>query len=321
MPLAVLARVVVILLLGAGSAFAQTYPSQPIRFLQGFAPGGNADAIVRILAEELAKSLGKPVVPEAKPGSGGNPATLETVKATPDGHTIVLLTTAHVISPGLYKSLPFDPINDLQFITTISDLPHFIVVREDSPFKTIKDLVDAARSRPGKFSYGTAGNGTGQHLGSELLNIAIGAKMVHVPYRGDSAAVTGLLSGDIEFITAPITAVLGNIRAGKFRALATTAPARWSGMADVPTIAETIVPGFSVISWTGIATTRGVPRPIVDRLNAEFRKIIALPNVDQRLRELGSTPVASSPEQMTERVKADIKRWSEVIEKAGMERQ
>ena len=136
------------LLLFAGNALAQEYPTQPIKFLQGFAAGGNADAIVRILGDELAKSLGKPVIPEAKPGAGGNLATAEVVKATPDGHTIVLLTTAHVISAALYKTLLFDPINDLQFITTISDLPHFVVVNAESPYKSIKDLVDAARAGP-----------------------------------------------------------------------------------------------------------------------------------------------------------------------------
>ena len=145
--------------------------------------------------------------------------------------------------------------------------------------------------------------------------------MVHVPYRGDSAAVTGLLSKDVEFITAPVTAVLGNIKAGKLRALATTAGSRWSGLPDVPTIAETVVPGFAVNPWTGIATTRGTPKPIVDRLNAEFRKIVALPGVDQRLRELGGVPVTGTPEQITERVKAEIKRWNEVIDKAGIPRQ
>ncbi len=307
--------------LASSGAVAQDYPTRQIHFLQGFAPGGNADAIARVLGDELSKAVGQPVIIEARPGAGGNLASDATAKAAPDGHTLVLLTTAHVISAALYKSLPFDPINDFAFITTVSELPHFIVVNAKSPHRTIAELVAAARAKPGGVNFGTAGIGTGQHLSSELLNTSIGAKMVHVPYRGDSAAVTGLLAGDVDFIMAPLPAVMGNIQAGTFRALASTAGKPWPVLPDVPPIAS-VVPEFGeVLPWIGVATTRGVPKPIVERLNRELRRVIASPQVEKRLRDFGGEPASSTPEQITEKVKTEIARWSRVIAAAGIPRQ
>jgi tripartite-type tricarboxylate transporter receptor subunit TctC len=310
----------VALVLSVTHACADDYPARPIRFLQGFAPGGNADVISRVLAEELSKALGQPVVPEARPGAGGNLATDVTAKAPPDGYTIVLLTTGHVISAALYKSLPFDPVADLQYISTVSDFPFFFVVRADTKYKGIADLVAAAKAKDGAVGYGTAGVGTGQHLTGELFSASVGAKMIHVPFRGDSSALAGLLSGDIDFIIAPATAVSGNIAAGTLRALGTSGPVRWDQLPNVPTIAETVAPGFEVLAWTGVATTKGVPRPVVARLNAELRRILAMPHVQSRLAELGSTAHASSPEEITERVKTQIARWNRVIDAAGIPR-
>src|SRR5262245_59440820 len=223
-----------ILALASDGAIAQDYPARQIHFLQGFAPGRNADAIARVLGEELSKAVGQPVVVESRPGAGGNLAADATAKAAPDGHTLLLMTTAHVISAALYRSLPFDSINDFAFITTVSELPHFIVVNAKSPHRTLAELVAAAKAKPGGINFGTAGIGTGQHLASELLNVSIGARMVHVPFRGDSAAVTALLSENVDFITAPLPAVMGNIQGGTFRALASTAGKPWSVMPNVP---------------------------------------------------------------------------------------
>jgi tripartite-type tricarboxylate transporter receptor subunit TctC len=304
----------------ASIACAQDYPTRPIRLLQGFAPGGNADAISRVLADELSKGLGQPVTVEARPGAGGNLASAEVAKAAPDGYTLVLLTTGHVISAALYKSLSFDPVNDFQFLTTVSELPFFVVVNASkSPYKTLQELVTAAKAKPG-ITYGTAGVGTGQHLSTALLNSAIGAKMVHVPYRGDSGAVTGLLSGDIDFILAPLPAILGNIQAGTFRALGATSAKPWPVMPDIPTIAS-VVPNYEVMAWTGVATTRGVPKPIVEKLNKELRRILALPQVEKKLRDFGGEPASSTPEEITTKVKTQIARWNKVIDEANIPRQ
>jgi tripartite-type tricarboxylate transporter receptor subunit TctC len=309
------------LALNSGQANAENYPTRPIRFLQGFAPGGNADVISRVLGEELAKALGQPVVPEARTGAGGNLAADAAAKAPPDGHTVVLLMTAHIISAAFYKSLPFDPLNDLQYISTVADFPFFFVVKADSKYKSMADIAAAAKARDGAVSYGSAGVGTGQHLTGELFSTSIGAKLVHVPFRGDTAALTGLLSGDVDFVIAPAPALSGNIAAGTLRALAASGAARWDQMPEVPTVAETVAPGFEVLGWTGVATTRGVPRPVVDRLNAEFRKIIAMPHIRKRLAELGSTVRSSSPEDMVEQVRTQIARWNKVIDTAGIPRQ
>jgi tripartite-type tricarboxylate transporter receptor subunit TctC len=309
------------LTLGAVPAAAQDYPNRPIKFLQGFAPGGNADIISRVVGEEMSKSLGQPVINESRAGAGGNLASEMTAKAAPDGYTIVLLTTGHVISPALYKSLPFDPVKDFEFVSTVSDFPFFIVVNAESRFKTIGDLVAAAREKPGAVTVGTAGIGTGQHMCSELFASSVGTKFVHVPFRGDSGAVTALLSGNIDFIIAPGTAIFSNIEAGKFRALALSGAERWPALPNVPTIGETAVPGFEVMAWVGVATTHGVPQPIVERLSKEVRQALAVPAVRDRLRALGGVARGSTPEQMRERAIAQVARWKEVAEKAGLERQ
>ena len=300
---------------------AEDYPTRPIRFLQGFAPGGNADVISRVLGEEMAKGLRQPVVSEARPGAGGNLASAEAAKAPPDGHTIVLLTTAHVISAALYKSLAFDPVADFTFISTVADFPFFFAVNAKSRFKTIEELASAARAAPSAVTFATAGLGTGQHMAGELFGITIGTKMLHVPHRGDSAAVTALLSGDVDVVIAPGTAILSHIEAGTFRALAISAGRRWPNLPDVPTVAETVAPGYGVMAWMSVATPRGVPRPIVERLNAETRRAIATSVVDRRLRDLGAFPAASTPEAVTELTKAEIARWNRVIDTAGIARQ
>jgi tripartite-type tricarboxylate transporter receptor subunit TctC len=303
------------------AAVAQDYPTRPIRFLQGFAPGGNADTISRVLAEEMSKTFKTGFVNEAKAGAGGNLASDAVAKADPDGYSIVLFTTGHVISPALNKSLGFDPVEDFSFVSTVSEFPFFVVVGADSRFKSIADLVKEAREKPGSLTVGTAGVGTGQHMCSELLAVSLKSKFVHVPYRGDAGAVTALLAGNVDFIIAPGTAIFGQIEAGKFRALAVSGKERWASLPNVPTIAESGAPGFEVLAWTGVATTKGVAKPIVDKLNAEVRRAIAVPAVADKLKGLGSVPVSSTPAEVTEKVRSQVKLWKEVAETAGLQKQ
>ena len=300
---------------------AQEFPNRPIRFLQGFAPGGNADVIARLLGDEMSKSLGQPVVAEARPGAGGNLASEQTARATPDGYTVVLLTTAHVISPALNKSLNFDPVKDFEFVSTVTDFPFFVVVNADSPHKTIQDLVAAARAKPGTLTIGTAGVGTGQHMCAELFASSTGTKLVHVPFRGDAGAVTALLGSSVDAIVAPGTAILGNIQGGKFRALAVSGAERWGPLPNVPTVAEAVSPGFEMMAWIGVATGKGVPATAVTRLNKAVRDAVALPAVDKRLRDLGGVPKSSTPQEMADKVAFQVRRWKEVAQKAGIEPQ
>jgi tripartite-type tricarboxylate transporter receptor subunit TctC len=305
--------------LGAAASHAQDqYPSRPIKFVQGFPAGGNADAITRVLGAELAKGLGQPVVSEARVGAGGNIAAEQIARGTPDGYTLLLATTAHVVSPSIYASLNYDPIGDFDFISSVTNVPFFIVTYADSPYKTLKDLVEVARAKPGAVNVGTAGIGTGQHMCLELFASTLGVKIQHVPFRGDAGAVTGLLGKNVDAIVAPATAVLGNIQGGNFRALAITGKERWPALKDVPTVAETVSPDFEMIAWIGAATTHGTPKLIVERLNQEFRRVIALPNVAEQLRNLGGFPASGTPAEATDRVKFEIARWKDVAKKAGI---
>jgi tripartite-type tricarboxylate transporter receptor subunit TctC len=306
------------LALSVAAAAAQQYPNRPIKFVQGFVAGGNADAITRVLGAELSKSLGQPVISEARVGAGGNIAAEQVARGEPDGYTLLLATTAHVVSPALYKKLNYDPVNDFAFISSVTNVPFFIVTYADSPYKTLKDLIDAARAKPGTINVGTAGIGTGQHMCLELFASTLGIKVTHVPFRGDAGAVTGLLSKNVDAIVAPASAALGNIRGGNFRALAITSKERWPALKDVPSVAETVSPNFEMIAWIGVATTHGVPRPIIDRLNSAIRGAIADPEVDKQLYNLGGFPKSSTPEDAAERVKFEIARWKGVVEKAGI---
>src|SRR3974390_2413041 len=312
---------IVALALTATCAGAQDYPNHPIRFLQGFAPGGTADTITRILSAEMERTLGQPIVDEARTGAGGNLASDVTAKARPDGYTLALLTTGHVISPAIYKSLSFDPIHDFEFISTVTEFPFFIVTNAQSPYKTLKDLIAGARAKPGSVTVGTAGIGTGQHMCSELFATTIGTKFIHVPFRGGQAGVFALLGNNIDFMIDGGTTVFSGIEAGTLRALAVSGPQRWPSPPNVPTVQESGFPGFSVLAWAGVATTKGVPRPIVERLNEAIRSAIASPTVSDRLRSLGGIPSGSTPEEMTAKVIDQVALWKSVAEKAELVRQ
>lgn len=300
---------------------AADYPAKPVRLLQGFAPGGNADIISRIIGEELQTALGQPIIYESRAGAGGNLASEAIANAEPDGYSLVLLTTGHSIGGALYKSLKFDPVKDFSFISTVSEIPFFFVVNAKSRFQTIQELVKAAKEKPDAVTFGSAGVGTGQHLTGEVFASATGAKLLHVPFRGDSAAVTALLSNDIDFIIAPGTAIFGNIQGGTFRALAISSKERWPAQPNVPTLAEAVTPNVDVPAWSGIATTKGVPAPIVESLNREIRRIVALPGVVKKLNDIGNIAHSSTPTEITELVSSQITRWNGVIDKAGIPRQ
>ncbi len=309
----------------AGLAFvdrparAADYPTRPITFLQGYAPGGTADVLARIVGKELSASLGQPVVVEARPGAGGNLASEQAARATPDGYTLVMLTTAHVISPSLYQRLAFDPVKDFEFIGNVVDAPYIIVVNEDSPYKNMKELAAAARAKPSSLTVGTAGVGTGQHICEEILASSIGTKFVHVPFRGDAAAVAGLLSHTVDIVVAPGTALRANIKAGKFRALGISSPKRWTELPDVPTIAETVAPGYDVVGWLGVATRNGTPKPVVDKLRTALERAMAMPPVEKQIENLGLVPHYIPGPDMKDRVAGQISRWHEAIVKAGIE--
>jgi tripartite-type tricarboxylate transporter receptor subunit TctC len=307
-----------VLCAAAASVSAQEFPNRPIRLLQGFPAGGNADVIARSIGDEMAKNLGQPVIAEARPGASGNLATEQVVRAQPDGYQMVLITTAHVISPALLKSISFDAARDLDFVSKVADFPFFIAVHNDSPFKTINDLIEAARAKPDSLTWGSAGTGSGQHMCGELMAFAAKVKMRHVPFRGDAGSVTALLSKSVDFIVAPSTVLVGNIQGGNFRALAVSSKKRAPALKDVPTMAEALKIDIEMEAFQGIATTKGTPKPILDRLTKEVHAALAVPSVSKRLIDMGGTPQPSSQAEFANFVGSQVKRWKDVVAAAGI---
>jgi tripartite-type tricarboxylate transporter receptor subunit TctC len=301
-------------------ARAQAWPNKPIKVLQGFAAGGNADTIARLVGTEMAKGLGQPFVVEAVVGAGGTLASAAVARAAPDGHTLLLATGGHAVAGALYEKLPYQTVNGFQMVSTITFFPFLVVTTAESRYRSLTEVLAAARQQPGGISYGTAGVGSTHHLVGELLAKMAGVQMLHVPYRGDSASLTSLLAGDIPMIIAPPTAVLGNLKAGKLRALAVTGPQRWSGMPEVPTVAEQGVAGFDVRSWAGWMLPAGTPMPIVERLHAETQKALQLPAVKARLEEMGGEARGSTPQEMATMVAAEVQKWTQVVTDAKIPR-
>jgi len=300
------------------AAWAQTWPARPIKIIQGFAPGGNADTIARLVGNEIAHGLGQPCVVEAQTGAGGTIGSAAVARANPDGYTLLLATGGHSVAGAMYNRLPYETVDSFDMISTITFFPFLIVVRADSKYGSFSDLLKAAQSAPGSIAYGTAGIGSTHHLAGELLSRMAGVSLLHVPYRGDAASTTALLGGEVPFTIAPPTAVVSSIKAGKLRAIAVTGDSRWSGLPDVPTVAEQGVPGYAVSSWAGLMAPAGTPRPIIDILNAQIRKAIEVPAVRERLAAMGGEAKASTPEEMKAMVASELKRWTQVVADANI---
>lgn len=309
------------LALACSTAQAQGYPNRPIKIVQGFAPGGNADTIARLVGNELSRSLGQPVVVEARAGAGGNLASDAVAKSVPDGYTLVLLTGGHTASAGLYKSLPFDPVDSFEMISTISQFPFLFMVRADSTHAALKNVLDAARANPNAVAYGSAGTGSTHHLTGELLARTAGVPMLHVPFKGDAAAVTSLLGGDIPLMVGSPTVALPQVKAGKVRVLAVSSNTRFTALPDVPTADEAGVPGFDVRSWTGLAAARGTPRPVIERLHAEVARILQSPEMRGRIEGLGAEARSSTPQEFRERVATESARWKRVVAESNIPQQ
>jgi tripartite-type tricarboxylate transporter receptor subunit TctC len=307
--------------LASFSASAQTYPERPIRLIQGFAPGGNADTIARLLGAEVGKSLGQPFVVEAVSGAGGNIAAAAVARAKPDGYTLLLATGGHAVAGALYKELSYKTVDDFEMISTITFFPFLLVVKADSPYRQLSQLFSDARAKPQAISYGSAGIGSTHHLAGELLSKMSQTNLLHVPYRGDAASITGLLSGEIPMIIAPPTAVLGNIKAGKLRAIAVTGPQRWSEMPELATVAEQGVAGYDVRSWAGLMAPAGLPKPVQDRLTLEVGKALQLAQIRERLKDMGGEVRASTPEDMKALVSSEVQRWTRVVNDANIPKQ
>jgi tripartite-type tricarboxylate transporter receptor subunit TctC len=310
-----LARILPALLafMSALPATAQDYPTKPIRFTICCAPGGSADLVTRLLAEKMTARMGQPVLPENRIGGSGVLANSDVVKAAPDGHTMVLLTGGFPVAAVLVKDRPYDPIKDFQMVSTIVSYPFFLSVAADHPVKSLKELLARAKANPGKITYAVAGPGSVHHLLGEWVNIEGNVDMINVPFKGAQQALIELYAGRLDVLVETATGSMGAIRSGKARAIAVSSPQRFSLMPDVPTINETL-PGIELASWLGVATTPGTPRPVVDKLNRELRTILAMPDVQKRLADLGGVATPSTPEEMRQRIEGEMVRWKRIID-------
>ncbi|MBI5322438.1 tripartite tricarboxylate transporter substrate binding protein [Bradyrhizobium sp.] len=309
-----------VLTLAPSTAAAQdAYPSRPVSLVHGFAAGGNADVISRIMADQLSKDIGQPVVVDARPGAGGNIASAFVAKAPADGYTIQLLVGGHTVSAALYKKLQFDPVKDYTFISTVARFPFFIAVKAGA-YPSLQALIAKAKEKPGGLNFGSAGVGTTQHLTGELLAQRTGTRFTHIPYQGGSATVTALLRGDVDFIVDTGTVIKSQAAAGVIDILAVSSKERWSLTPDVPTVAETVARDFDIISWTGIGVPSGTPAAVVDKLATEVKRALANATVQERLRTLDSEPAPSSGAEMGELITRQIETWTRVVEQAGLEK-
>lgn len=301
-----------------GPAIGQTYPAKPIRIVVPFSPGGAPDIIARLFANEMAANFGTTVV-DNKGGAGGNVGADAVAKAAPDGYTILLTTTAtHAINPALYPSMPYDALKDFTPIMTVAITPLMLVTSTQSEIKSFADLVARSKSRPGTVSYASAGVGTMQHMVAELVDDQTGGRMLHVPYKGSGLVMPDLLSGRVDVMFNSIAAVGGFVKEGKLRAMAVTTAKRLPAWPDVSTIAESGLPGFEASAWYAFYGPANLPRDIVQRLNRELARIVALPATRERFATHGLEPVVSTPEELAATTRNDLAKWTKIIKSKGI---
>jgi tripartite-type tricarboxylate transporter receptor subunit TctC len=303
----------------AGVQAQDRWPSKPITYIVPFGAGGTTDVLARLVTSKAGPALGTTFVIENKPGAGGGMGTDFTAKAAPDGYTIQGGTiSSHAINVSLYAKLPYDPIKNFQPITMIGSMPNVLVVRADSPYKTVQDVIAAVKAKPGFINYASSGNGTSQHLSGVFFEQMTGGKMVHVPYKSSAESLQALLGGQgAEIIFENLAPALPHIQAGKLRALGVTSAKRSSTVPDIPAIAESL-PGFDIVSWQAIFAPAGVPKPIVDRLSSEMIKAVSDPDIKAKLIAQGIEPGGMTPAELAAFQKAEVEKWARVIKTANI---
>jgi tripartite-type tricarboxylate transporter receptor subunit TctC len=297
-------------------AFAQAWPAKPITLIVPFATGGTTDVLARAVGQELSKSLGQPVIVESKPGAGATLGADFVAKAKPDGYTFLMGAVHHTIATSVYKKLPYDFQKDLAPVSVVALVPNVLVVNPAVPAKNVAELIALAKSQPGKLTYGSNGNGTGQHLiGSQFESMA-GVEILHVPYKGSGPLTTDLLGGQITMSFDTITPVLQQIKVGKLRALAVTTNKRSAALPDVPTLDESGLKGFNLGTWFGVLAPAATPAPIVDRVSKEIARIVNQPDFKKKMEEIGAETIGNTPAQMARQIKDDTERFAKLVKDA-----
>ena len=316
-----LSAAVVALFIAAAPASAQDFPSGPINFVVPFPPGGSIDVILRAMAPKLQERMGKPVVIENRAGGGGVIATAYVAKSPPDGHTLFASASLLAANPKLYKTLPFDTLKDLQMVALLFHTPLALVVNPDVPAKSVPELIALLKAKPDQISFAHAGPGSSLHLAAELFQTMSGTKMNGIAYRGAPPALNDVMAGHVSLMFADMGTVVAQIAAGKVRALGVTSTTRVPAAPDIPPIAEAGVPGFDAVGWTIICVPAATPKPVVNRLHAELKAVAAMPDIHAMTIRLGAIPVDSpSPDDVQKFLAAEIDRWGDIIERAGVAR-
>jgi tripartite-type tricarboxylate transporter receptor subunit TctC len=308
------------LLVWFGHAVAQpAYPARTVRFIVPYPPGSGTDIVARMLGQKLAEAWGQQVVVDNRPGAGAIIGVDAIAKAAPDGYTIGIADNGPLaINPALYPKLPYNPIRDLVPVTLVANLPFILVVHPSVAATSVAELVALARARPGQLNYASVGNGSAVHLATELLKTRAGIDLVHVPYKGSAPALTGVLAGEASVMFVNLLSSLPMVKAGKLRALATGTPKRLIAMPDLPTVAEAGVAGYEYQAWFGVVAPAGTPRAIVERLNADLRRVIAMPDIRERMiNQGGLEPVGGSAESFAAMIPAEIEHWGRVVRETG----
>jgi tripartite-type tricarboxylate transporter receptor subunit TctC len=309
----------VLVLFWCGAALAQSdYPNKPVRLVVSFAAGGISDVLARALAIPLSKQLGQQVIVENKPGAGTTIAGDFIARSPPDGYTIWLQdVTTHAINVNLYSKLPYDSLRDFSYIAMVASTPLMLVVHPSTPAANVRELIALLKASPGKYSYGSSGNGTIVHLASEMLKANAGVDVLHVPYKGSNPATAAILGGEVTFVFSTMPPAISNAKAGKLRALAVTTPARVAPAPEIPTMIESGLPGFEIVLYSGILGPKGMDRALVTRLNAEFAKVVQAPEIRNVYEKIGADPITMAPEAFEKATAVEIAKLGPVVKASG----
>ena len=303
----------------AGAVFAQDFPVKPIRLVDGYAPGGGTDVIARLLSGKLAELLGQSVVVENRPGATGTIGAASVVRAPPDGYTLLVgLSSTIAVSPSLLTKLPYDTLRDLVAVAQVVTFPNVLVVHPSVPTRNLKDLIALAKARPNTLNYASGGLGTSNHLAGELLKSMAKIGITHVPYKGGGPAVIAILGGEVDMLFATMPSATGFVRNGRLRPLAVTGPQRSAALPAVPTMIESGLPGFEVVSWMGMLAPAGTPREVILKLNTAINAVMGNAEIRARIAEQASDVVTGTPEQFAALIRKDTERWAKVIREAGI---
>jgi len=310
---------VALAVIGPSQAFAQAYPTKPVRLVVPFPPGGSTDIVARIVAQKLGERIGQPVLVENRGGAGGTIGTEAVAKAAPDGYTLGFASTStHAVAPAVYAKLGYDPIKDFAPISLVAVTPYLLVVNPKVEVKTLKEFIAYVKPRPGKFNYASAGTGSTTHLAMEMLKSSAGLYILHIPYNGNGPAGTAVIAGDVEFLFGSLPALLPHAKSGRVRPIAVGTPKRSPSLPDVPTVAESGFPGFDASLWLAIMAPAGTPAAVISRLNKETVAVVTSPETAQALDKAGAEPVTSTPAELTKMVRDGVQKYAAAVKRAGV---